>query len=80
MDLEKLKATALEWQRRGRDLTIDPAVVLQLIEGQAIVQATKQQLVESFNEVLRISDRKHEAWDKAKAALLALQEDGHDCE
>ena len=32
-------------------------------------------LVKAFGEVLRISDRDHEAWNKAQAALKKLEEE-----
>lgn len=34
------------------------------------------ELVEALREVVRISDRKHEAWDRAKAILARVQESG----
>lgn len=33
-------------------------------------------LVKAFGEVLRISDRDHDAWAKAKAALARVKEEG----
>lgn len=35
----------------------------------AQAQAEKAELVEAVREVIRISDRKHDAWDKVKALL-----------
>ena len=33
------------------------------------------EVVKAFGEVLRISDRDHEAWNKARAALKKLEEE-----
>lgn len=33
------------------------------------LEGEKQGLIEAMKEVIRISDRKHDAWDKAKEAI-----------
>lgn len=35
-----------------------------------------RELVEAAEKVLRLSDRKHDAWDELRAALAALPPDG----
>ena len=40
------------------------------MEANAKLIAAAPDLLEALIEVVRISDRKHDAWDKAKAAIL----------
>lgn len=40
------------------------------IEANAKLIAAAPDLLEALQEVVRISDRKHTAWDKAKAAII----------
>lgn len=37
------------------------------------LQAQRDELLAAFEEVLRISDRKHDAWDRAHAAIAAAK-------
>ncbi|WP_447881600.1 hypothetical protein [Serratia fonticola] len=41
--------------------------------------AVPGELIDAMAEVIRISDRDHEAWDRAKAAISACQPDGEKC-
>lgn len=41
--------------------------------------AVPAELLDAMAEVIRISDRDHEAWDRAKAAISACQPDGEKC-
>ncbi|MFV8869575.1 hypothetical protein [Serratia fonticola] len=41
--------------------------------------AVPGELLDAMAEVIRISDRDHEAWDRAKAAISACQPDGEKC-
>lgn len=46
----------------------------QAVERQAAHENLMRELMDALEEVLRISDRKHDAWDKAKAALARAKE------
>jgi len=51
----------------------------ELAEAQAEIDALKQQnaeLISAFSEVLRISDRQHDAWEAAKKAIAKAAPDG----
>lgn len=43
-------------------------------EANAKIIAAAPELLEALIEVVRISDRKHDAWDKAKAAIKKATE------
>ena len=50
----------------------DGECVAEIVHGEeeAKLIAAAPDLLEALIEVVRISDRKHDAWDKAKAAIL----------
>jgi hypothetical protein len=39
----------------------------------AALTAQRDELLDALKEVVRISDRKHDAWDKAKAAIAKAE-------
>jgi hypothetical protein len=39
----------------------------------ALIMAQAKELLECLEEVVRISDRKHDAWDRAKAVMAAAR-------
>lgn len=46
-------------------------------EANARLIAAAPELLEALQEVIAISDRKHDAWDKAKAAIARATGDQH---
>lgn len=74
-DLEGLR---IEWKARNENLcniNLHPTLY---DEAKRIVTAVNQrdilvECVEALKTVLAISDRKHDAWDAAKAALAKLE-------
>lgn len=53
----------------ARDPQDGPDVHYALCEGARLVLARAEKLVDAFDEILRITDRKHVAWDRAHQAL-----------
>lgn len=43
-----------------------------------MLQSLNSELISAMEEVLRISDRKHDAWDAAKAAIARSKEFGYE--
>jgi hypothetical protein len=50
------------------------AALLENCESEiAALTAERDELLDALKEVVRISDRKHDAWDKAKAAMARAE-------
>lgn len=72
----KLKAenASLKAQLEQRNSLLD-----KYNEDNARMNADVQRLYEALKEVLAITDRKHDVWDKARAAIKAHEESAHGC-
>ncbi len=58
-------------------LAIKDAEVIALREQLSGISHLMKSIVEPVNEVIRISDRKHDAWDATKVALKKAKEMGY---
>lgn len=62
----------LEFSRKER--RTDQGVIIKLNNRNNELRAENERLVEAAEAVIRISDRKHDAWDELKAALKPFEE------
>ena len=65
-----MNAELEKWIELVDDVCIPVRAIRALFAGKVLVP------VDALREVIRISDRDHEAWDAVKAALAASQEQG----
>lgn len=67
---DEARMIAVAWHENATDWIGDKHKLASDIMNYA--RRSNKELVEALEEVVRISDRKHDAWDKAKAALAKV--------